>query len=74
MNAQEQLEAELAKVAKVAAVIVAESERVSRDRKKVADQLDDAMDEIYRLKIACREKDEIIAELQQVNTGLRTGR
>lgn len=52
------------------------SERAQLDAqvRKVSAQLDDAMDEIYALKVTIRERDELIAELQQINTSRRTGR
>jgi hypothetical protein len=68
------LERDAKRLIELAGSIVGENAKLERDFKKVSDQLNDALDEIYALKVTIRERDEIIAELQQISTSRRTGR
>lgn len=70
----DRLEADARKLVTLASDVVSENAQLDAQVRKVSAQLDDAMDEIYALKVTIRERDELIAELQQINTSRRTGR
>lgn len=64
----------MGRVVEIASAITGENVRLADEVKKVRDQLVDAQDEIYALGVKIRERDEIIAELQQLSSMRRTGR
>lgn len=71
---QDRLDHDLSCLVKAAREIVAENDELRALSRKLGDQLDDAMDEVYALKVTIRERDEIIAELQSMSASRRVAR
>jgi hypothetical protein len=67
-------ETALTRVGTIGALAMNEAAQAIREAKKLRDQLDDALDALAEKDAIIRARDEIIAELQQVNSMQRTGR
>lgn len=53
--------------------VAKENAKLHAEVRKLGNQLGDALDEVYSLKVTIRERDEMIAELQQIQAMRRSG-